>query len=353
MNYKVLDLFCGCGGLSEGFRLAGFDIMGGIDFNQSAIDTYKYNFKDATAICADLSKFSDDDISYHYPDLHKLDIIIGGPPCQGFSNANRYQSEDEDPRNRLFFEFVKFVDRANPKVVLIENVKGLITLANGIFKDDIVNRFGNLGYKVTFKILNAADYGVPQNRYRVFFVGKKNGQKFEFPDKYPYQVSTSEALSDLPTLEDGITKEKYEKETITDYQRQMRNNQTNLFNHEPTKHTEVTKQIISKIPDGGSIRDLPDDFWNIRRYNKAFQRMNSLLPSNTVDTGHRNYFHYKENRIPSVRENARLQSFPDDFIFYGSKTSQYKQVGNAVPPLLAYAIAKQLRKDLENETRGM
>lgn len=347
---KIIDLFCGCGGLSKGFEMAGFEVKAAIDMWEDAVITYNNNHKNKVAQCCDIHNWDDEYLNRLKED-EDIVGIVGGPPCQGYSTVGT--RDINDPRNHLYKEYCRIVEKIMPDFFVIENVKGLITLANGIFKDDIVNRFGNLGYKVTFKILNAADYGVPQNRYRVFFVGKKNGQKFEFPDKYPYQVSTSEALSDLPTLEDGITKEKYEKETITDYQRQMRNNQTNLFNHEPTKHTEVTKQIISKIPDGGSIRDLPDDFWNIRRYNKAFQRMNSLLPSNTVDTGHRNYFHYKENRIPSVRENARLQSFPDDFIFYGSKTSQYKQVGNAVPPLLAYAIAKQLRKDLENETRGM
>lgn len=347
---KIIDLFCGCGGLSKGFEMAGFEVKAAIDMWEDAVITYNNNHKNKVAQCCDIHNWDDEYLNRLKED-EDIVGIVGGPPCQGYSTVGT--RDINDPRNHLYKEYCRIVEKIMPDFFVIENVKGLITLANGIFKDDIVNRFGNLGYKVTFKILNAADYGVPQNRYRVFFVGKKNGQKFEFPDKYPYQVSTSEALSDLPTLEDGITKEKYEKETITDYQKQMRNNQTNLFNHEPTKHTEVTKQIISKIPDGGSIRDLPDDFWNIRRYNKAFQRMNSLLPSNTVDTGHRNYFHYKENRIPSVRENARLQSFPDDFIFYGSKTSQYKQVGNAVPPLLAYAIAKQLRKDLENETRGM
>ena len=340
---KIIDLFCGCGGLSKGFEMAGFEVKAAIDMWEDAVITYNNNHKKKVAQCCDIHNWDDEYLNQLKED-GEIVGIIGGPPCQGYSTVGT--RDINDPRNHLYKEYCRIVEKIMPDFFVIENVKGLITLAGGMFKDDIENRFGNLGYKVTFRILNAADYGVPQNRYRVFFVGKKNGQKFEFPDKFPYQVSTSEALSDLPTLEDGITKERYEKEAITDYQRQMRNNQTTLFNHEPTKHTEVTKQIISKIPDGGSIRDLPGDFWNIRRYNKAFQRMNSLLPSNTVDTGHRNYFHYKENRIPSVRENARLQSFSDDFIFYGSKTSQYKQVGNAVPPLLAYAIAKKIREEL-------
>ena len=126
----------------------------------------------------------------------------------------------------------------------------------------------------------------------------------------------------------------------------MRKNSTRILNHQITEHSEQTVSIISKIPDGGSIKDLPREFWEVRKYNKAFERMSSQRPSNTVDTGHRNYFHFEENRIPTVRENARLQSFPDDFEILGSKTSQYKQVGNAVPPLLAYAIAKAIREQL-------
>ena len=124
----------------------------------------------------------------------------------------------------------------------------------------------------------------------------------------------------------------------------MRINSTGLYNHEPTNHSQQTKEVISMIPDGGKISDLPEEYWNIRKYNKAFQRMNSKLPSNTIDTGHRNYFHYAENRVPSVRESARIQSFPDNFVFTGSKTSQYKQVGNAVPPLLAEKIAKKIKE---------
>ena len=127
----------------------------------------------------------------------------------------------------------------------------------------------------------------------------------------------------------------------------MRKSSDMIMNHNFTNHTEQTKEIIGMIKDGGKISDLPKEYWGIRKYNKAFQRMNSQLPSNTIDTGHRNYFHYKENRVPSVRESARIQSFPDDFTFLGSKTSQYKQVGNAVPPLLAYAIAESIKKFLK------
>ena len=210
----------------------------------------------------------------------------------------------------------------------------------------IVEIFKKLGYIVDYKILNSADYGVPQNRNRVFFVGIKN-KKFKFPKEKLKKVTTYEAISDLTSYED-----KYTTSAQTSYQKNMRGNNKQLKNNEFTVHTEKTIDVISKIPDGGKITDLPKEFWEIRKYNKAFQRMNSKLQSNTIDTGHRNYFHYSENRIPTVRESARIQSFPDNFIFYGSRTSQYKQVGNAVPPLLANAIAIEIMKQIGGAEDG-
>ena len=175
------------------------------------------------------------------------------------------------------------------------------------------------------------------------------GKKFAFPEENTEILTCLDALSDLPRLShaDGLDEvHEYSCQPQNAFQELMRKNSTQILNHQITEHSEQTVDIISKIPDGGSIKDLPREFWEVRKYNKAFERMSSQRPSNTVDTGHRNYFHFEENRIPTVRENARLQSFPDDFEILGSKTSQYKQVGNAVPPLLAYAIAKAIREQI-------
>ena len=344
---KIIDLFCGCGGLSMGFEQAGFDIALAIDFWKDAITTYNHNHKDKVGKCENIKDLTTDFLK----DLKKTENIvgvIGGPPCQGYSTVGT--RDINDPRNHLYLEFCRVVETIQPDFFLIENVKGLTTLNKGMFKDDILNRFGKLGYKVNYKIVNAADYGVPQNRSRVLFIGMKNN-KFEFPigitENHP--VSSSEAISDLPQFdgtEEHISVTKYCHKPQTTYQKEIRGNSKTLYNHDFTIHTEQTVRIINMIKDGGKIRDLPPEYWDIRRYNKAFERMNSQLPSNTVDTGHRNYFHYNQNRIPTVRENARLQSFPDNFEFIGTKTSQYKQVGNAVPPKLAYEIAKEIQKQL-------
>lgn len=341
---KIVDLFCGCGGLSRGFEMAGFEIAAAIDMWDDAIRTYNHNTKGNKALCEDIHNWNNEFLDV----LNENDDIIGvigGPPCQGYSTVGT--RDINDPRNHLYREYCRIVEHINPQFFVIENVKGLITLANGAFRDDIVSRFKKLGYCVKYRILNAADYGVPQNRHRVFFIGMKSN-KFDF-DKIPktdHIITTSEAIGDLPTLYGNEKVTTYDKVPQTDYERKIRNGAIQLFNHEGTNHTEQTRHIIGMIKDGGKIKDLPAQYWNIRKYNKAFERMSSKKPSNTVDTGHRNYFHYNENRIPSVRENARLQSFPDTFEVLGSKTSQYKQIGNAVPPLLAYAIANEIRKSL-------
>ncbi len=342
---KILDLFCGCGGLSLGFEKAGFDIALGIDVWNDAIKTYNRNHLESVGVCKDIHELTED----YLKDLAKKENVvgvIGGPPCQGYSTVGT--RDIRDPRNHLYLEYCRVVEAINPQFFVIENVKGLLTLNKGMFKEDIISRFSKLGYKVAYKVLNASDYGVPQNRQRVFFVGLKEGE-FEFPQEKDFKVSTLEALGDLPSLEyedfDVYSYDEYPSKTT--YQNLMRKDSLGIYNHNKTQHTEQTKNIIGMIKDGGRISDLPQEYWGIRKYNKAFQRMNSKEPSHTIDTGHRNYFHYSENRVPSVRECARIQSFPDTFIFEGSKTSQYKQVGNAVPPLLAQEIATRIMKYLK------
>ncbi|WP_259342369.1 DNA cytosine methyltransferase [Mammaliicoccus sciuri] len=245
-------------------------------------------------------------------------------------------------------EYVRFVSIIKPKFFVLENVSGLLSLEKGKFKQDILERFNQLGYNVDFRLLTASDYGVPQSRKRVFFVGLRKdifeNEYFNF-DKLTKRniVSTKDAISDLPNAVNHKNPVEYVREPITEFQKYIRRNSTHVYNHELTNHTQQTVDIISLVPDGGGIRDLPEEYYGIRNYNNAFRRMDSNLPSSTIDCGHRNYFHYSENRVPTVRESARIQSFPDWYVFAGSKTSQYTQVGNAVPPLLASIIAQEIK----------
>lgn len=343
---KIIDLFSGVGGLSLGFEWAGFETVASIDIWGDAIETYNHNRKNKCGVETDIASFNRD-IKKLIKNT-KITGVIGGPPCQGFSTARLSDASSKieginESRNQLYLEFYKTVKTLDPDFFLIENVRGMVTLDKGAFVKDIHSRFGKLGYVIVHDVINAADYGVPQSRRRVFFIGLKS-KKFEFPKKHETLITSFEALSDLPSTFLNPT---YKSIPKNNFQKLMRKDSSLLMNHEPTKHSEKTVEIISMIPDGGSIKSLPPNFWEIRKFNKAFQRMNSKQPSLTIDTGHRNYFHFKENRIPTVRESARIQSFPDSFEFLGSKTSQYMQVGNAVPPLLAYEIALQIKKYLK------
>ncbi len=353
-KYSVLDLFCGCGGLSKGFEMAGYNIALGVDFNEPALETYAYNHKGCKTLFADLSKEDTFDSIEELLKGKSVDVIIGGPPCQGFSLTGRRQFDDE--RNKLYLAMIETVRRFRPKAFMIENVPGMATLYKGEVKDEIMKRFTDMGYKMSNQILCSADYGVPQIRKRLFFVGIRDGEKaFVFPepscpkDKY---VTCEQALSDLPSLENSLGGDvmEYESSPITEYQKTMRGNCSILHNHKAIDHKQFVKDTIAQVPDGGNWKDLPAGVGESRKFHMAWTRYRSDAPSRTIDTGHRNNFHYKWNRCPTVRESARLQSFPDDFVFLGTKGQQDKQVGNAVPCLMAKAVALQILKYLkENE----
>ena len=231
---KVIDLFCGCGGLSEGFRLAGFDIVGGVDFNAAAIRTYNRNFGEGKGVCCDLLNMTKEQIIETFGSLDDIDVIIGGPPCQGFSAANRYKTEGQDPRNRLFFEFIKFVDLAKPKAIVIENVKGIITKDNGYAKDRIEAIFRERGYSVTHRILDASAYGVPQKRSRNFFVMLKEGEfDFDTLQQVEEVVTVREAIGELYDF-DNNTSPRFilRKKPKTAFQTYLRASDSSIYNHE-------------------------------------------------------------------------------------------------------------------------
>lgn len=356
---KVIDLFCGCGGLSEGFRMAGYEIVKGLDFNSAAIKTYQKNFGEDKGVCVDLTDLNSDKIKTMIPDIKNVNVIIGGPPCQGFSSANRQDKCEFDDRNKLFMEFLKFVDEAQPEVVLIENVKEILTKNNGYAKKRIEELFAERGYFVNNKLLKASDYGVPQKRVRNFFVMLKS-HKFDFDNVIPDDnvVTVKEALSSLYSLEteNNTTTHLLNIEPQNDYEKYLRRDDNIIENHEIKYPSVATQEKMKFVPQGGNWKDIPEEMFKTQRNNRhstAYKRLAEEDVSCTIDTGnnHSNYYHPLYHRIPTVRESARIQSFKDSFVFEGSRTEQYRQVGNAVPPLLAYKIALAIKKELDNDEK--
>lgn len=345
-TYNVIDLFCGCGGLSKGFEEAGYNVLLGVDVEQSALNTFEKNHHGAVGMNLDLSAPESFDVINETVGDRSVDVIIGGPPCQGFSLTGPRNFDDK--RNKLYLAMIETVKRFQPQAFLIENVPGMANLYKGEVKDEIIRRFTAMGYKMSWKIVCAADYGVPQIRKRLVFVGLRDSEKpFEFPkpilEEKDY-ITCEQAICDLPPLTDELGEEvsSYCQPPVTDFQRKMRGDCNVLYNHVAVNHKDFVKKVISQVPDGGNYKDLPKGVGESRNFHMAWTRYASNKPSRTIDTGHRNNFHYKWNRCPTVRESARLQSFPDDFVFTGNKTQQNKQVGNAVPVLLAYALGKQI-----------
>ncbi len=359
-KYNVIDLFCGCGGFSKGFEYAGFNVRFGIDLWNDATVTYKHNFKNAVVLNEDIGNVTGKkilEICGMKPE--EVDVIIGGPPCQGFSLSGKRMIDDE--RNKLYKSFVELVAEIRPKAFVMENVPGLVRLFDGQYGRQVEEDFTNIGYTVKHQILSAENYGVPQQRKRVFFVGLNN-EKFTDPGIFIYPAPSTgffdlppawtceDAISDLDFLPDDVVLEDdlpYKMPPKNKYQEQMRAGSSRILNHSITLHTPKTRKIIAMVPDGGNYKDLPRELWETRKVHIAWTRMDSKKPCFTIDTGHNHHFHYRANRVPTVRESARLQSFPDSFEFIGIKTSQLRQVGNAVPPLLAKAVAESVKDCLE------
>ena len=345
---NILDLFSGCGGLSLGFKQAGFNISCAIDFDKDSIETHSKNFKNSLSLCDDIKNFSDKEIQKISKD--EIHLIIGGPPCQGFSNANRWQDLKQDPRNNLFYEFLRFVELIQPKVILIENVRQILTINNGYTKNKIYEFLENLNYHVFSKVFNASNYEVPQSRSRAFIIATKI-KKFEnldIPEKQGTNVK--DAIGELYQFENSKTDtHKISNLPDSSYRKYLRSKSNLIHNHYLIYPAEKTIEKIKHVKQGENWKSIPQNLFPNNRSNRhssAFKRLNEKDFSVTIDTGnsHSNYFHPIFHRLPTPRESARLQSFPDNFVFSGSRTSQYRQIGNAVPPLLAKNIAKFLKK---------
>ena len=365
---KIIDLFSGCGGFSLGFQMAGFKSSLAIEIDEWASETYSYNHPRITVLTKDIKKIDPKKLN-----LKNIDGIIGGPPCQGFSlSGNR---DTKDPRNSLFVDFVRFVKIIRPKFFVMENVKGLLSMKtkkNLLVKDIILEEFEKINYNVSLQVLSSADYGVPQIRERVFFIGLRDNIFFNEDKLIPKKEYSKkkylklwDAISDLPQIRAGKGNEEqlYSIKPKNKYQSLMRKNSKKIFNHVAMKHTDRLIERFKQIKYGQSVKDVDKKYSQRKRgaanqisgkvYSQNNMRPYPNLPSPTVAASFQsNFIHPYLNRNFTAREAARIQSFPDTYIFKGKRTtmsweknlSQYQQIGNAVPPLMAKAIAISLKK---------
>ena len=353
-EFKILDLFCGAGGLSWGMdKNPYFKTMVALDFDENAANTFKKNMPYAEVVVGDIT---DSKIKENIVTLAKktgVNMIVGGPPCQGYSMKGKKLGL-QDPRNFLFREYLDLVQRLQPDVFVIENVKGLLLSANGWFKDEIVSTIENLEYTVRFGILNAANYGVPQSRERAIFICSKHGA-IELPEAtVNSKVTVRDAIGDLAYLEsnEGDFQQEYITEPKSDYQIVMRAGSEKLYNHKASNHKQIAIEKLKMIPPEQGKEFLPEELHGKQKFKTTWGRLKWDEVSPTIDTrfdassnGTNN--HPFLHRAITPREAARIQSFDDKFIFYGSKVHVRKQIGNAVPPLLAKAIADKIAKTFE------
>lgn len=328
-EYTMIDLFSGAGGMSLGFEKAGFQPLFAVEFNEQFATTYQKNFGKTPLIMEDIRNIDSDKID-ELLEGRKVDLIIGGPPCQGFSIAGHIGRKFlDDERNHLFKEFLRFVGYIKPKIFIMENVATLATHNKGRTLEEVKTEINSIGYDIVYEVLNSVHYGIPQERRRIFIVGTKEKNLFNFPSKQNNIKTVKDAIGDLPPLKSGET--------------------SSIPNHISMNHTKQMLEKMSFIKDGGNRNDIPANLrpgsGDIRKY----IRYNSQKPSYCVTGDMRKIFHYSQNRALTPRELARLQTFPDDFIFYGKSISIQQQIGNAVPPKLAHQIALQVKEVLDNE----
>lgn len=347
----ALDLFAGAGGMSIGAMAAGIQIDYAIEKDPQAAETYKRNHPNTKVIVDDIKDVDFSKISF--PAKEPL-IIFGGPPCQGFSTSNQKTRNKENKNNWLFNYFLRFTDYFKPDWVVFENVKGFKETAKGFFHKKVFENLEKMQYTVSSFILNAEDYGVPQRRYRLFIIGSKNGYKVTAPPLSRYRFTVWDAISDLPILENGasISRLPYSSRKCSKYAKKMRRNHLYCENNIVTKNSDSIVERYKYIPEGGNWQNIPEHLMgNYKNFHRChtgiYHRLAADKPSLVVGNFRKNMMiHPKSNRGLSVREAARLQSFPDDYVFYGALGSQQQQVGNAVPPILAKAIFDEIVKYL-------
>jgi DNA (cytosine-5)-methyltransferase 1 len=380
---KLFDLFCGTGGFSKGFEKASnanYETLFGVDILPVSVRTFGLNHPGALAISGDIRRLHCHEIQERLKlKPGELDLIIGGPPCQGFSSIRPFRSSaEDDSRNNLFEQFANFVNFFRPRALVIENVVGLATHNNGSTIAQMEACFANLGYDCDWRILNAAHFGIPQRRERLIFIGVQKGAKKKFPEPshessgstighhdrsrllIPEQdlfapgldlkpaVTVLDAIDDLPQIKSGESSDQYERPPRNEYQRQRRNGCKKLALHYSTAHTPRMLEIIRH--SGKNISAIPSHLIS-SGFSSCYSRLDGELPSvtitvNFVHPASNRCVHPKCDRALTPREGARLQSFDDDFQFAGNRSQVVKQIGNAVPPLLGKAIGESLAEVL-------
>lgn len=341
------EVFSGAGGMSVGAKLAGIDIRLAIEIDRYAAQTFRHNHKDAVVINNDIRNVK----SIPIKKKREPTVLFGGPPCQGFSRSNHRTRNKQNPNNWLFEEFGRLAQAWKPDWLVLENVQGLLGTEDGIFLEQIQERLHRAGYTTNYKVLNAKYYGVPQNRERLFIVGSKHGISFEFPEKSRGTIVTvKQALFDLPELENGNTKQilQYKTKRSTNYSKELRGNLSLCTNNGVSRSTDLVLKRYEHIPQGGNWQDIPRRLMKsytdaTRCHTGIYHRLDENKESVVIGNYRKNMLiHPWQNRGLSVREAARLQSFPDGFEFKGNLGDQQQQVGNAVPPKLAKAIFDKL-----------
>lgn len=372
MKHTIIDLFAGAGGLSTGFHMAGFESLCAIDTNSKALDTYSHNYPQARIINQDIQKINPLELRLLLGlKKEELTALIGGPPCQGFSrNVTAGYRYLNDPRNLLYKTFLEYVKEFRPLYVLMENVPEILKAYGGVVRNDVHKELEFIGYKVTSASLNAAHYGVPQTRSRAFFIASLDNKVPSIPEpthedlKNDFQqqlgifesslipiINVRDAIGDLPVLEAGqeYVNKYYPSPAQSDYQLLLRKESKQITNHVARALSPIQMARANALQEGEDARNLPPQLAPKKHYSGAYGRLFWDKPARTITKwvfhpGSGRFFHPTQNRTITIREAARLHSYPDTFQFLGSYTNMAAQIGESVPPILAKAIAVSLLK---------
>ena len=357
IKYNIIDLFAGVGGLSYGFsKLPEFNVVVANEIEKDISIAYSLNYPDVTMMNCDINELTKEKLDMALKG-QKIDLVVGGPPCQSYSTLGKRQM---DKRANLFMQYKRVLKILQPRAFVFENVVGILSMDKGRLFEQIKSEFKELGYELKYSILDAADFGVPQHRERVILVGIKDKNNYTEPISVygkgikPY-VTLKEAIGDLPVLKSGQSKDYYLTEADNEFLKFVRANTSDIVTeHQAPKNGEHLIKIMEALKDGQSKNDLPEDIRPKSGYGNTYAKLWWEKPSTTIT---RNFacpsssrcIHPRDSRAMTIREGARLQSFPDDYIFYGSDSMKRLEIGNAVPPLLSVAIAKNMLEALKEK----